>query len=127
MWTQNQLNSCTSQNHLAYFVHTLNILRSWEHTYYPVYYFDSSDVKREYLRPSASDSSNDDAGIQEHYDIVVGEKVAKRAVIKHNDNAGDLAGLSKVVFSAMDAWFEEDEQIFGHPKDPYKVYDALTV
>ena len=34
---------------------------------------------------------------------------------------GKLAGLAPVKFSDMDAWFEEDEEIFFHPKDPYKV------
>lgn len=34
---------------------------------------------------------------------------------------GELAGLVSIDFGAMDAWFEEDEQIFVHPKDPYKV------
>lgn len=33
----------------------------------------------------------------------------------------DLADLFTINFGAMDAWFEEDEQIFVHPKDPYKV------
>lgn len=35
--------------------------------------------------------------------------------------AGKLAGLATVKFSDMDAWFEEDEEVFIHPKDPYKV------
>lgn len=35
---------------------------------------------------------------------------------------GELAGLATVDFSTMDAWFEEEEQIFVHPKDPYKVW-----
>lgn len=34
---------------------------------------------------------------------------------------GTLAGLALVKFDAMEAWFEEDEQIFIHPRDPYKV------
>ena len=34
---------------------------------------------------------------------------------------GKLSGLFYIEFSAADAWFEEDEQIFVHPKDPYKV------
>jgi uncharacterized protein (DUF427 family) len=27
-------------------------------------------------------------------------------------------------FDRMDAWFEEDEQVFGHPRDPYHRVDA---
>ena len=34
---------------------------------------------------------------------------------------GDLKGWLKIAFDKVDAWFEEDEEIFVHPKDPYKV------
>ena len=27
----------------------------------------------------------------------------------------------KIGFDKVDSWFEEDEEIFVHPKDPYKV------
>jgi hypothetical protein len=33
----------------------------------------------------------------------------------------DLGGLFTINFAAMDHWFEEEEEIFVHPKDPYKV------
>ena len=35
----------------------------------------------------------------------------------------DLKDLVRFEFSAMDSWFEEDEQIYVHPKDPYKRVD----
>ena len=40
------------------------------------------------------------------------------ATVYHDD---ELDGLIQLEFSEMDAWFEEDEQIYVHPKDPYKV------
>lgn len=49
--------------------------------------------------------------------------MAKSAVQEHT--GGDLAGLVSIKFDAVDAWFEEDEQIFVHPKDPYKVGTSL--
>ena len=36
-------------------------------------------------------------------------------------NARHVKGLVYIEFDAVDAWFEEEEQIFVHPKDPYKV------
>jgi len=56
---------------------------------------------------------------------VVGDETAKDAVTVYDQNAGELAGLLKITFGAMDAWFEEEEQIHGHPKDPYKRVDVL--
>ena len=35
----------------------------------------------------------------------------------------DLKDLVRFDFSAMDGWFEEDEPIYVHPKDPYKRVD----
>ena len=36
----------------------------------------------------------------------------------------DLAGYVVLDFTAFDAWFEEDERIFGHPRDPYHRVDV---
>ena len=72
------------------------------------------------MRASQSESAS-----KNFFDVVVGEKVAEKAVVSYKDE-GDLTGLSKVIFASMDAWFEEDEQIFVHPKDPYKVGPCLS-
>ena len=36
----------------------------------------------------------------------------------------DLAGYVALDFGAFDAWYEEDEQIHGHPRDPYHRIDV---
>lgn len=38
--------------------------------------------------------------------------------------AGHAEGLAHFDFDAMDAWFEEDEQIFFHARDPYRRVDV---
>jgi uncharacterized protein (DUF427 family) len=38
---------------------------------------------------------------------------------------GELAGTVRFEWSALDAWFEEDEQVFVHPRSPYARVDAL--
>lgn len=35
----------------------------------------------------------------------------------------DLAGYVALDFAAFDAWYEEDEQLIGHPRDPYHRVD----
>jgi len=81
-----------------------------------VYYFDSADISSKYLRLSAS---QDDCATTEAYDVVVDDHIAESAVTIFS--TGDVAGLAKIQWNAMDAWFEEDERIWIHPKDPYKV------
>ena len=42
------------------------------------------------------------------------------------DSAIDgLKGTVRFEWGALDAWFEEDEQVFVHPRDPYTRVDAL--
>ena len=52
----------------------------------------------------------------------------------HRRHAAKVLGTSKVdgldhtvrfEWSALDAWFEEDEQVFVHPRNPYTRVDAL--
>jgi hypothetical protein len=58
----------------------------------------------------------------ELFDLIVGNQRVGRAVTKYLDESSPLNGLLKIApFSAVDGWFEEEEQIFVHPKDPYKV------
>jgi hypothetical protein len=94
---------------------------SWLHPYYPNYYF--SDFKFDSPYIGAAKVVPD--GDKTVYTINVGQSEPKTVTLY---SAGKLAGLATVEFSAMDAWFEEDEEIFSHPKDPYKVcYDYQVV
>lgn len=61
----------------------------------------------------------------------MGNREAPAAITEFTSEAGggggkDLAGLFKIEFSAADAWLEEDERIYVHPKDPYKVNEFLA-
>jgi len=48
------------------------------------------------------------------------------AVLVYGDDAiKGLAGMACFEWAALDAWYEEDEQVFVHPRDPYTRVDAL--
>ena len=52
----------------------------------------------------------------------------ERHGVAHHYTASDIEGVSGRVrfdWAAMDAWFEEEEQVFVHPRDPYSRVDAL--
>ncbi|KAI9057264.1 DUF427-domain-containing protein [Trametes sanguinea] len=100
-----------------YIVDTTDALLVWIKPYYPYYFFKAKDVPQKYLV--------DAIRTQKHhiYDIVVGDKRAEAAATLYQYD--ELDGLFQIEFSAMDAWFEEDEEIFVHPKDPYKRVDVL--
>jgi len=61
--------------------------------------------------------------------LVVGHREVPAAVTEFTDDAGenkDLAGLAKIAFSSADAWLEEDERVYVHPKDSYKARPTLA-
>ncbi|KAH0833053.1 hypothetical protein J3R83DRAFT_12044 [Lanmaoa asiatica] len=96
----------------------------WEHPFYPVYFFSLSDLPSSLLH--RSNQAQPEEGIKV-YDLVVGDRVAKEAVTEFTGEGKHqgLASLFKLKFASADAWFEEDERIYKHPKDPYKRLDVL--
>lgn len=71
----------------------------WEHPYYPQFYLPADAV-----RP----------GLLEDL------RLAGRT---HTHEA--VPGLVRLEWDALDAWFEEDEEVFVHPRSPYVRVDAL--
>lgn len=71
----------------------------WEHPYYPAFYLPEADIDAEVLAEL-------DAAGQVHRDDAVPDHV-------------------KLAWDALDAWFEEDEQVYVHPRSPYVRVDAL--
>ncbi|WP_199521707.1 DUF427 domain-containing protein [Jiangella anatolica] len=61
-----------------------------------------------------------------------GEPVSPRRGSVRLDGAGfrpadpDLAGYVVLDWSAFDQWFEEDDEIFGHPRDPFHRIDVRS-
>ncbi|KAF9001520.1 DUF427-domain-containing protein [Cyathus striatus] len=92
----------------------------WQHQFYPVYFFPTIDLPQWYL---AVGKSTEDKVL---YDLLIGGGGGSsgEGIMTHY-LTGELAGLFTIKFDAMDAWFEEDEQIYVHPKDPYKRIDVL--
>ena len=66
-------------------------------------------------------------GTARRYALQVGEVVRPAALrICGNDATVEgLAGRARFEWNSLDAWFEEDEQVFVHPRDPYTRVDAL--
>src|SRR5262249_30552546 len=68
-------------------------------------------------------------GDASYWSIVVGERTAPDAVWGYEtnpvDGAPDLSGYRAFYWNAIDHWYEEDEEVFVHARDPFKRIDAL--
>ena len=88
----------------------------------PLYHFPEADVRRDLLEPSGRTESSPLKGEARFWSMRVGERVAPDAAWSWSHPM--LAGYVALEWSAMDEWFAEDDQLFGHPRDPYSRIDV---
>jgi uncharacterized protein (DUF427 family) len=111
------------QGHLV--ADTLHPLLVWEIPYYPVYYLPLADLRAELVDTGKVDHSPSRGDGRVH-DVRVGELVAPAAATTYPDSP--IEGLRdhvKLDWASMTSWFEEDEEVFTHPRSPYARIDIL--
>jgi len=94
----------------------------------PVYYFPQEDVRMEYLIQTEHHTHYPLKGDAAYWTVKVGEKFAANAAWAYPHPLPDAAILKGYIafdWDQMDAWFEEDEEVYVHARDPYKRIDAL--
>ena len=94
----------------------------------PVYYFPRGDVRMDLLAGSGREKHDDVKGTTEYFDVkVAGRRGIDGAWICEGDpdHGPDISGLVAFDWNKMDRWFEEDEEVFVHPRDPYHRVDTL--
>jgi len=95
----------------------------------PVYYFPEDDVRMDLLRATDKTSSCPYKGNASYWSVVVGEHTAEDAVWKYTETYDDSPEIQNYVafyWDKLDRWFEEEEEIFVHPRDPYKRIDVVN-
>jgi uncharacterized protein (DUF427 family) len=98
----------------------------WEKPYYPAYYFPADDVRTELLEDDGETSHSPSRGDGRLFTVRAGGKEARGAALRYDESPiEELRGLIRLDWDSMDAWFEEDEEVFTHPRDPYTRVDIL--
>ena len=94
----------------------------------PVYFFPIKDVRMDYLQPSEHTTDPSPKGEGVFWHVTVGNKVADNAAFtfrNSSDNDPKLADHVAFQWNEMDAWYEEDDEVFVYARDPYKRVDVL--
>ena len=105
---------------------TLRPVLVWEWPHYPTYYFPSGDVRAE-LVPAGRTEHSPSRGEGEVCDIKVAGGAAEGAALRYPDSPIEaLRGLIRLDWNSMTEWFEEDEPVYTHPRDPYSRVDILA-
>ena len=98
----------------------------WEWPYYPAYYFPAADVRAE-LNPAGGTEHSPSRGDAEILHVKTAAGTAERAALRYPDSPlPALRDLVRLDWAAMSEWFEEDEPVYVHPRDPYKRVDILA-
>jgi uncharacterized protein (DUF427 family) len=103
---------------------TTRPLLVWEVPYYPTYYFPESDVETDLLVETGETRRSPSRGEAVQYAVKVNG--AEGAAYSFPEpKIDEIAGHYAFVWKTMDHWFEEDEEVFVHPRDPYTRIDIL--
>jgi uncharacterized protein (DUF427 family) len=107
-------------------VDTTAPLLVWERPYYPTYYFPLADVRGELLEEDGAVVRSPSRGDGRQFSVRAGGKLAQGAAVRYEESPfEELRDAIRLEWDAMDAWFEEDEEVFTHPRDPYTRVDIL--
>jgi uncharacterized protein (DUF427 family) len=94
----------------------------WEWPFYPQFYVPIVDVAPGVLVDEGVDKRRK-VGPVRQYGLSAGGQ--SRPAAAWAPTSGELEGTVHLEWSALDAWFEEDELVFVHPRNPYTRVDAL--
>jgi uncharacterized protein (DUF427 family) len=91
------------------------------------YYFPAGDVRVDLFVATSFKSNHPGKGEASFYSIKVSDLTAEKAAWRYlQPERADLKDYVAFYWDKMDAWFEEDDEVFVHPRDPYHRVDVLN-
>jgi len=104
---------------------TLHPLLVWEVPYYPTYYVPAQDVRAD-LKPTGTVDHSPSRGDALVHDVHTNGHLAPASARTIPESPIEqLRDLVRFDFTSFD-WFEEDEPVYVHPRDPYTRVDVLA-
>jgi uncharacterized protein (DUF427 family) len=94
----------------------------------PVYWFPVGDVRMDFLKPKQPPLEGGKAATA-RWNLEVEGRSAENAAWSYPEPDADRSGLRDHVtfyWNSMDAWYEEDDEVFVHPRDPHHRVDVLN-
>ena len=94
----------------------------WEWPPYPQFYVPLADVAPGVLADEGVEERRVPGTARLHGLAAGGQRRAGAAWVQTD---GDLRDTVRFDWAALDSWFEEDEEVFVHPRNPYSRVDAV--
>lgn len=99
-----------------------------EKAHTPVYYFPREDVRLELAQRTEHSTHCPFKGDASYWTLRVDERVAENALWTYQSPYDEVSAIRDFVapyWGRMDAWYEEDEEVFVHPRSPFVRIDVL--
>lgn len=93
----------------------------------PVLYVPAEDVRTGLLEQTQHRTHCPFKGDASYWSVRAGDRIAENAVWAYQEPRPEvswLRGYLACYWEAMEAWYDEDEQVFGHLRDPYHRVDV---
>ncbi len=95
----------------------------------PIYYFPLGDIVMDFLEPSDHTTHCPFKGDASYWNLIVNDRRVDNVMWSYPEpveGAPPLKGYATFYFNKMDAWYEENDQIFVHARDPYNRVDVVS-
>jgi len=93
----------------------------------PQWYLPLADIRADFLVESDTRTHCPFKGDASYYSLQVGDRLVEDAIWTYRTPlpaAAWLDGLGGFYFDRLDTWFEEDDEVFSHPRDPFHRVDT---
>ena len=96
--------------------------------YLPRYYLPREDVRWELFEPTDHSTHCPFKGDARYWTLRVGDRMAENVVWNYPEPVEGAPNFSELVsfyWDQLEHWYEEDEEVFVHPRDPFHRVDVL--
>lgn len=93
----------------------------------PQLYVPLSDIREDLITPTEHATYCPFKGTASYWTVTVGDQVAENAIWSYPEPKPEshwLLGYAGFYWDAMDEWYDEDERVEGHLRDPYHRVDV---
>ena len=94
----------------------------------PIYYIPQDDARMDLMQPTDRRTNSRSRGEATYWTVTVNGATAENAAWAHPappEGAPGLKGYIAFEWDKMEAWFEENEEVYVHARDPHKHIEVL--
>ena len=109
-------------------VDSTNVMLMRESGHIPTLYFPMDDVRMDLFSTTEHASHCGYKGDASYWTLTVGDRTEENVVWSYRNPYDEMSSIKDYVafyWGRVDEWWEEDEQIFGHARDPKKRLDTV--